>query len=175
MSVTGLQIKTKASHDTAVKRICRYLQVTKANGLVLNPSKKLVANCYAGEDFAGLWRNENYQDPNCTRSRTGFVVTFANCLLLWVSKIHIDIALSDLHSGYVSLSHSIRPLLPLKILIKEVTENFRIDSEKLKFESSSTVHKDNNGSIVVANIPSTTPTSKHIAVKYHWFRKHIGK
>ena len=30
---------TKVSHETAVKRICRYLQGTKDNGLVLNPSK----------------------------------------------------------------------------------------------------------------------------------------
>ena len=45
---------TKASHETAVKRICRYLQGTKDNGLVFNTSKKLVADCYANADFAGL-------------------------------------------------------------------------------------------------------------------------
>ena len=45
---------TKVSHDTAVKRICRYLQVTKDNGLVFNPSKKLVVDCYADADFAVL-------------------------------------------------------------------------------------------------------------------------
>ena len=28
---------TKASHETSVKRICRYLQGTKENGLVFNP------------------------------------------------------------------------------------------------------------------------------------------
>ena len=33
---------TKVSHETAVKRICRYLQGTKENGLVFNPSKTLV-------------------------------------------------------------------------------------------------------------------------------------
>ena len=42
---------TKASHDTSVKRICRYLQGTKDNGLVFNPSKKLVVDCYADADF----------------------------------------------------------------------------------------------------------------------------
>ena len=45
---------TKASHETAVKRICRYLQDTKDNGLVFNPSNKLVVDCYADLDFAGL-------------------------------------------------------------------------------------------------------------------------
>ena len=80
---------TKASHKTAVKRICRYLQGTNDNGLVFNPSKKLVVDCYADADFAGLWGNEDPQDPIFDRSRTGFVVTFANCPLLWVSKLQI--------------------------------------------------------------------------------------
>ena len=48
---------TKASHRTAVKRICRYLQGTNDNSLLFNPSKKLVVDCYA--DFAGLWGHGN--------------------------------------------------------------------------------------------------------------------
>ena len=70
-----------------MKRICRYLQGNKDNGLVFNHSKKLVANCYADADFAGLWGHENPQDPICARSRTAFVVNFANCPLLHVSKL----------------------------------------------------------------------------------------
>ena len=50
-----------------------------------------------------------------------------------------------------------------------------IDSEKLKFVSISTTYEDNNGAIVVETSPSMTPKSKHIAVKYHWFRQHVGK
>ena len=50
---------TKASHETSVKSICRYLQGTKNNGLVFNSSKKLVVGCYADADFAGLWGYEN--------------------------------------------------------------------------------------------------------------------
>ena len=79
---------TKESHKTAVKRICRYLQGTKDNSLVFNPSKKLVVDCYADADFAGLWGHKNPQYYICARSRTGFVVTFSNCPLLWVSKLH---------------------------------------------------------------------------------------
>ena len=36
---------SKASHDTAVTRICCYLQGNKDNGLVFNPYKKLVVDC----------------------------------------------------------------------------------------------------------------------------------
>ena len=68
---------TKASHNTAVKRICRYLQGTKENSLVFNQSKKLVVDCYADADFAGLWGHKNNQETICDRNRTVFVVTFS--------------------------------------------------------------------------------------------------
>ena len=103
------------------------------------------------------------------------MVTFSNCPLLWVSKLHTEIALSTLHSEYVALSHSVRELLPLKIHIKEVIDNLVIDSENLKLVSSSTIYEDNIGAIVVETSPGMNPTSKHISVKYHWFRKHVGK
>ena len=109
---------TKLSHETAVKRICSYLQRTKDNGLVFNTSNKLVVDCYADADFAGLWGHEYPQDPIYARSRTGFVVTFSNCSLSWVSKLQTEIALSTLHYGCMALSHSIRELLPLKSIIK---------------------------------------------------------
>ena len=51
---------TKESHETAVKRICRYLQGTKDNVLVFNPSNKLVVDFYADADFTGLWGHENH-------------------------------------------------------------------------------------------------------------------
>ena len=82
---------------------------------------------------------------------------------------------SNLHSEYVALSHSVRELLPLKILIKEVIDNLGIDCENLKFVSSSTIYEDNNGAIVAAKSPRMNPTSNQIAVKYHWFRQNVGK
>ena len=77
-----------------MKRICRYLQGNNDNGLMFNPSKKLVVDCYADADFAGLWGHEDPQDPICARSITGFVVTFDNCNLLWVSKLQTCISLN---------------------------------------------------------------------------------
>ena len=87
----------------------------------------------------------------------------------------MKIAISTLHSEYVALSHSVRALLPLNSLIKELIDNLGIDSEKLKCVASSTVYEDVNGAIVVETSPRMTPTSNHIAVKYHWFRQRVGK
>ena len=92
-----------------------------------------------------------------------------------MSKLQTEIAVSTLHSEYVTLSHYVIALLPLNSFIKEVIDNLGIDSEKLKCVSSSTVYEENNLSIVVSTSPSMTPTSNYIAVKYHWFRQHVGK
>ena len=59
------------------------------------------------------------------------MVTFANFPILWVSKIKTDISLYTIHSKCVALSHSIRLILPLKSLIKEVIDNLGIDIDKL--------------------------------------------
>ena len=72
-------------------------------------------------------------------------------------------------------SYSVRALLPLKILIKEAIYNLRIDSEQLKFVSSSTIYEGNYGVVVVLTSPRMTPKSNKIDVKYHWFMKHVGK
>ena len=85
-----------------------------------------MVDCYADTNFEGLWGYENPKDPICDKSRTGFVVTFDNFPQLWVSKLQIYIAISILHCEYVILSHSVRSLLPLKSLIKEVMKKMVI-------------------------------------------------
>ena len=96
-----------------MKIICHYLQGTKDKFLLFNLYKKMVENFYVGVDFAGLQGHENPEDPTYANIRTGFVVTFPNCLLLCVSKLHTEIIISTIHSEYVTLSHSIRYFLPL--------------------------------------------------------------
>ena len=113
---------------------------------------------YADEYFVGQRRHENPQDSIFAKSRNVFVVTFANCPLLWVSKLNTEIYIFNLHLDYVQLSHSVRTLLPLKIIIKEVIYNLGIDSEKLKFVSCSNFCEENNGAVVVSKIPRMTPT-----------------
>ena len=80
------------------------------------------------------------QDTICDNSMTISFLIFANFSLLCVSKIQIYIDIYNLHSEYVSFSHCVREFLILKNIIKEVIENFGMDSEKLKFVSSSTIY-----------------------------------
>ena len=61
-------------------------------------------DCYADANFAGLFAVEDPQDTTSVKSRTGHVLTFARCPILWISKLQTDIALSILHAEYVALS-----------------------------------------------------------------------
>ena len=164
---------TKHSHEKALLHICKYLQGTKDNGLILRPKNILQVDCYADANFAGLYSVEEPQDSISVKSRTGYVLTFAGCPIHWVSKLQTEIALSTLHAEYVALSQSLRDLLPTKDLVSELLAGMGSDPKKLKFISKSTVYEDNNGAIRVATCPKLTPTSKFIAVKYHWFRQHV--
>ena len=58
---------------------------TNDKGIVFNPSKKLVMDCYDDADFSGLGGHEDPQDPICARSRTGFVVILP-IVLYFLSK-----------------------------------------------------------------------------------------
>ena len=92
-----------------------------------------------------------------------------------VSTLQTEIYHSTLNSEYVALPHSVRDLIPLKIIIKEVIVNLVMNSEKLEFISSTTVYEDNNGATFVATSPRIITTSNHISVRYHWYRYHVGK
>ena len=69
-----------------------------------------------------LQGHDNLQDSICFNSTTGFLATFSNYPLLWVSNLQKDISLSTLHYEYVALSKFVRDSLPLKNLIKEVVD-----------------------------------------------------
>ena len=128
---------------------------------------------YVDADFAGLWNAEEASDPTCVKSRTGYVVTLGEVPIVWASKLQTEIALSTTESEYIAASTAMRQLLPLRWIVHEVIEPFAIDRSKVS--TVSMVWEDNNGVITMCNAeyPNMTPRSKHIAVKYHWFRDHL--
>ncbi len=96
----------KQSHEDALKRIGWSLKGTMHNGLILTPSTKFNIDCYPDAKFAGLWGQDDKQDPHSISSRTGYVICLANCPILWKSKLQTEIALSTMEAEYVALSTS---------------------------------------------------------------------
>ena len=162
----------KVSHGMAVKRICHYLKGTKDKGMIFQPKHDLTVDCFVDADYAGLWGVEDIQDPQCVKSRTGYVLMLAGCPLSWVSKLQTEVALSTMHAEYVALSTSCRDVIPMRQLVKLAAEGLGFDVN-IECRTHSTIFEDNNGALTLANVPRMTPTSKSIAVKYHWFRDQV--
>lgn len=161
----------KKSHAQALKRIGRYLLGTREEGLILNPKLDHNIDCYVDSDFAGLWNYEDPQDPSSARSRTGYLIQIANCPIHWVSRLQTEIALSTMEAEYVALSTSMKDLIPIIDLVKEIFPAINKTSNE-EVNVISTVWEDNNGALTLANLepPRMTPRSKHYCIKYHWFR-----
>jgi hypothetical protein len=70
--------------------------------------------------FAGLWGVEYDQDTTSVKSRTGFLIMFMNCPLLWVSKLQTQIALSTMEAEYIALSSAMRELIAIREILKEI-------------------------------------------------------
>jgi hypothetical protein len=163
----------KASHEAAIIKICRYLKGTQDNGLTFRHSKEFKVDCYVDADFAGLFGVEDVHDPICVKSRTGYVMTIADCPLMWVSKLQTKIVLSTQHSKYVALSTSCRDLLPIKRLVHELMQTLDVTKQGLTYTAKSTCFEDNAACISLAKLRKITPQNRHIASKYHWIREHV--
>ena len=163
----------RCTHGEALKRIGRYLQGTHDKGLILKPSKDLNLDCYVDADFAGIWGNEDAQDPSSVRSRTGFLISLGGSPVTWSSKLQTEIALSTMEAEYIAASTSMRTLLPLQRQLQKMTKQLHLAQPGTT--SITTIWEDNQAALKLAtkDPPRMTPRSKHIGVKYHWFRSKL--
>jgi len=162
----------KQSHGEAVKYICRYLKATRDKSLIIRPQGKKF-ECYVDATHAGDWKQESsMDDPSTARSRTGFVFSFAQCPVIWGSKLQTEIALSSREAEYIALSSTIREILPVLFLAKEATGlGIITNTEKPRIQCRH--FEDNQVAVELANVPKMRPRTKHINIKYHFFRQYV--
>ena len=165
----------KRSHEVGLKHIARYLQGTKDKGMILTPGvNNLRLDLFADADFAGLFVAEDKHDPVSVKSRTGLLLNFGGVPIFWSSKLQSEIALSTLEAEYIALSQGMRELVSARSMVLELAMKMNLD-----LKGVSTVSKaweDNVGTQNLANSkgPLMTSRTKHIGIKYHWFRSKIG-
>jgi hypothetical protein len=85
--------------------------------MILKPTTLLIINAYPDADFAGLYGNNDNNDPVCMRSRTGFVITVANCPVFWSSKLQTETAMSTMEAETIDLASFCRELFPIMDLV----------------------------------------------------------
>ena len=155
------------SHEKSIMRIGCYLLDTRKRGIIYKPDVSKGLECYVDADFAGGWSQADSENADNVLSRTGYVIMYADCPILWVSHLQTEIALSTAKAEYIALSQ----VIPLIALLKEINTVFPIHVKKPTFVWKA--HKDNQSCITMATTHKFSPRKKHIAHKYHHFCSYI--
>jgi Reverse transcriptase (RNA-dependent DNA polymerase)/GAG-pre-integrase domain len=165
----------KESHAAALKRIGRYLVGTQDKGLILNPRSHSF-ECYVDADFVGNWDRVNADvDPSTAKSRTGYVIMYGGCPMVWASKLQREVALSTTEAEYNALSESLREVISTMQLLKETKEKLHWVTTNQPPEVHCKVFEDNSGALEMSRLPKMRPRTKHICVRMHHFREHVRK
>ena len=159
------------SHELAIMRIGRCLVDNPDGGIVYKVDKTKGLEVYVDVDFAGGWNAADSSSADNVLSRTGFVICYANCPVIWCSKLQTEIALSTAEAESIALSHALCEAIPIQNLAKEINCVFPLHIPTTDF--CLTVHEDNLSTIAVAESLKFTPRTKHTAIKYHHFRSRV--
>lgn len=173
------QSNPKESHAKAVKRIARYLLLTKEMGLILFPKIESSFECYVDASFSGEWvkghEDQAMYDPNTARSRTGFIIRYANVPLVWQSKLQIEISLSSTEAEMIALSAATRENIYLIRLIHDINAKCQIKASMNHAKIRCRIFEDNQGTLAIAQEFRIRPRTKHINVKYWHFLSFINQ
>lgn len=143
----------QTGHINAVKRILKYILGTMDYGIQFNFINN---NCIVGfsdADYGG--------DVETRRSTSGFVFMFGNGAISWCSQRQKCVSLSTTESEYVAASQSVKELVWLDQLLKELTICDNIPELNL----------DNQGAMKLIKNPEFHKRTKHIDIKYHFIRE----
>ena len=162
----------KLSHERAVHRIVRYLTTTQDKGLIFKPDKSKGIVCHVDADFAGNWNLCECDNPASVLSRTGFIITYAKCPLVWTSRLQSEILLSTCESEYIALSQAMKEIIHLVNIPGEIKKHFKVIEDLPEIHCK--LFEDNKSAFVLAKAPQMNPRTKYISLKYHHFRSYVS-
>ena len=90
-----------------------------------------VIECYMDTDFSGGWNQEEGKDIRLVLSIMGYVSIYANCLIIWTSRLQTEMALSRREAEFIGLSQAIRDLLPFVSLMEDFEFILKIQGDTL--------------------------------------------
>ena len=133
-------------HQTALKRILRYLSGTRTLGITYKalPDRP---------DFFSGYADASYGNTDGHCSITSYVFLASNGAITWSSKKQISTTISLTHAEYIALSEAAREACWLRNLYMELG--------LLKQDAPTLIRGDNDGSIAMANNPVFHKRTKH--------------
>ncbi len=165
----------RQSHGEAILSLVCYLKKTRDLGLKFKPDPKKGFECYCDANFSGYW-NKAFAavDPSTAKSRSKWIIFYAGCPISWASRLQSQVALSTTEAEYITMSQSLRDVIPVMNLLEEMREqDFQVICTEPHVYCK--VFEDNSGALELTRLPKLRPRTKHINVCYHHFRKHVRK
>ena len=92
-------------HGEVIDYIAKYLKNHVDDGIQLTPIRNQGFLVYCDADFAGNW-NRQYAmtDPAAAKSRSDWIISYANCPIIWASKLQTQVAFRTTEAEYIALS-----------------------------------------------------------------------
>ena len=129
------------------------------------PKNDKVIKCSVNTDFAGGWSTNESDNPASVYSRTGYIIEYKKCPILWVSKLQPEISLSTTESEYIALSQTMREIIPMMENLEQLEKTLNIKSKCSSVKCK--LFEDNNSAIELSKSPKIRSRTKHIALKCH--------
>ena len=102
-------------------------------------------------------------DPSTVKSKSGWIIFYAACPIIWASKLQSQVALSTTEAEYIAVSMALHDVILLLELIKEMRER-KFDVVNSQPYMYWKVVDDNLGALELARLPRLCPRTKHINV-----------
>ena len=97
--------------------------------MIVHPSDTASFDYWVDASHVAEWNTSTAVDDSTTaKSRMGYVVSYAKCLLLCSSKLQTEIALSSTEAEYIALSQAMGALRRSSAQVKQIANAFFFDS-----------------------------------------------
>jgi hypothetical protein len=151
------QASAREVHLKAAKRILRYLKHTPNIGLWYPKGAQFELIGYSVSDYAGC---------KVDRKSTSVCCQFlGRSLVSWRSKKQNSVALSTAEAEYISVGNCCAQLLWMKQTLLDYGISFK----------NIPLLCDNESAVKLATNPVQHSRTKHIDIRHHFLRYHVGK
>ena len=104
--------------------IACYLKGTSDLGISFKPEISKSFECFADADYCRNWsRSFTKTDQSTAKSRSGWIISYAGCSIIWASKLQTHVATSTTMDEYIALSLAIRDVIPIIELMDELKDH----------------------------------------------------
>ncbi|KAL7482002.1 hypothetical protein ACHAW6_007675 [Cyclotella cf. meneghiniana] len=152
----GLQMSPGQLHRTAPRQDHGKAIIYKAQYLIKTCHLGLhfkLDTSKADTDLSGEWSKEIAElDPSTAKSRGGWFILYANCPVIWCSKLQLQVVLSTMEAEYIALSQVLCDVIPIMALLEEMKEyHFQVTCDAPYIYCKA--FENNAGALELARLP----------------------